>query len=359
MKHSSLNALSFLLIFYLIHFNAATLLDGIVTLSWLPFERMQLIDRFLSNQTRIQLKLRCQELGYNGTVTKEQIRSKLSNLDKTVKDTTIKISGRIGRVKGCLPLQPNTLSTKSQMTPEETLSQHDTLTSYYEGLWRTMERRTFEAHQSDCDDSGTHFILDKLSDIIPPELSEKEMIASLEKKTRANQSSKEKKKNFRRRRRRAATTATGDSSWTSDLGSSPLALGVRSSTGIIMTWGDGYYFIEINAPEIESNERNPLFDVDVIVSMKNRHGGYITADEYPALIFYGVMCALYALFALLWFIWCAFYWRELLKIQFWIGGVILIGMIEKSAFLAEYDTLNRNGSVSSSRTSKYNEFFLI
>ncbi|CAF1536395.1 unnamed protein product, partial [Adineta steineri] len=29
--------------------------------------------------------------------------------------------------------------------------------------------------------------------------------------------------------------------------------------------------------------------------------------------------------------------------QFWIGGVILIGMIEKSAFLAEYDTLNRNG----------------
>ena len=57
-----------------------------------------------------------------------------------------------------------------------------------------------------------------------------------------------------------------------------------------------------------------------------------------------VLCVrIYALFAILWFIWCAFYWRELLKIQFWIGGVILIGMIEKSAFLAEYDTLNRHG----------------
>ncbi|CAF2135106.1 unnamed protein product, partial [Rotaria magnacalcarata] len=73
------------------------------------------------------------------------------------------------------------------------------------------------------------------------------------------------------------------------------------------------------------------------------HGGYITADEYPALVFYGVMCGIYALFAILWFIWCALYWRELLKIQCWIGGVILIGMIEKSAYLAEYEIVNRHG----------------
>jgi len=83
-------------------------------------------------------------------------------------------------------------------------------------------------------------------------------------------------------------------------------------------------------------------EVDLVMSMKSQHG-YLTADEYPALVFYGIMCAIYALFAVLWFIWCAFYWRELLKIQFWIGGVILIGMIEKSAFIAEYDTVNRHG----------------
>jgi hypothetical protein len=84
-------------------------------------------------------------------------------------------------------------------------------------------------------------------------------------------------------------------------------------------------------------------DIDVTVSMKNRYGGYITADEHPALIFYAVMCGIYGLFAILWFIWCAFYWRELLKIQFWIGGVIIIGMIEKLAFVIEYDTVNRHG----------------
>ena len=112
--------------------------------------------------------------------------------------------------------------------------------------------------------------------------------------------------------------------------------------GKLRTWADGYYIIEIEEPLIDDIGDKRL-DVDVIVSMKNPHGGYITADEYPALVFYGVMCGVYALFALLWFIWCAFYWRELLKIQFWIGGVILIGMIEKSAFVAEYDTVNRHG----------------
>ncbi|CAF0970207.1 unnamed protein product [Rotaria sordida] len=77
--------------------------------------------------------------------------------------------------------------------------------------------------------------------------------------------------------------------------------------------------------------------------MKNRHGGYITADEYPRLIFYCVMCGIYALFAILWFIWCTFYWHELLKIQFLIGGFILIAMIEKLALLVEFDTVNRHG----------------
>lgn len=110
------------------------------------------------------------------------------------------------------------------------------------------------------------------------------------------------------------------------------------------TWADGFYIIEIEKPIIDGIDRKSL-DVDVVVEMKNSRGGYITADEYPALVFYSVMCGIYAFFAVLWLVWCAFYWRELLKIQFWIGGVILIGMIEKSAFVAEYDTVNRHGFV--------------
>ncbi|CAF2103956.1 unnamed protein product, partial [Rotaria magnacalcarata] len=101
----------------------------------------------------------------------------------------------------------------------------------------------------------------------------------------------------------------------------------------LRTWTDGYYLIEIFPPVfLESN--SPELGVNVMISMKNRHGGYITADEYPALVFYGVMCGIYALFAILWFIWCALYWRELLKIQCWIGGVILIGDLKNKVHVA-------------------------
>ena len=45
--------------------------------------------------------------------------------------------------------------------------------------------------------------------------------------------------------------------------------------------------------------------------------------------FYSVMCAVYVLYGLGWLIVCARQWRELLRIQFWIGGVIAMGMLEK------------------------------
>uniref|UniRef100_A0A8C7L4F0 GOST seven transmembrane domain-containing protein n=1 Tax=Oncorhynchus kisutch TaxID=8019 RepID=A0A8C7L4F0_ONCKI len=44
---------------------------------------------------------------------------------------------------------------------------------------------------------------------------------------------------------------------------------------------------------------------------------------------------LYILYALLWFLWAACYWKDLLRIQFWIAGVIFLGMVEKAVFCAE------------------------
>lgn len=55
------------------------------------------------------------------------------------------------------------------------------------------------------------------------------------------------------------------------------------------------------------------------------------------------MCAIYSLYALFWICVCLCYWRELLRIQIWVGGVILLGLMEKAAYLAEYDEINRNG----------------
>lgn len=56
------------------------------------------------------------------------------------------------------------------------------------------------------------------------------------------------------------------------------------------------------------------------------------------------MCIVYILYALLWFIWAACYWKDLLRIQFWIAGVIFLGMVEKAVFCAEYENTNTVGS---------------
>lgn len=278
----------YLLICYLliisIDYSSMTLMDGIVTISWTGNENSPLIDRFLTNNSRIQLKILCRERNKNTSVTREHI-----------KDTTVQIRGRIGRVVGCLPLQSNAFITVSS-------KEKNLLQGYYDRLWKEMEQRTFIASQTDCDNTGTHLNIDQYSEIKKPEIIPTGYIPP--KKIEEEK--------------------------------------LSASLETLITWADGYYIIEISSPEVNSKSaNNPM--VNVILSIRNKHGGYLTADEYPALVFYAVMCGVYALFAILWFIWCFLYWRELLKIQFYIGGVILIGMIEKSAFIAEYDTLNKNG----------------
>lgn len=71
--------------------------------------------------------------------------------------------------------------------------------------------------------------------------------------------------------------------------------------------------------------------------------GYLSAVEWPLLPFYGVMCVVYVAFAIVWLVVSAMQWRDLLRIQFWIGGVIFLGMIEKAVFYAEHQSLNSSG----------------
>lgn len=252
-------------------------MDGIISISWKGNENSPLIDRFLTNNSRIQLKIFCYE---SKSIAHEQLKNPKYQSDKTFKDTTVQIRGRIGRIVGCLPIQSKDL-------PQ----------NYYERLWKGMEQRTFITSQTDCDSTETYLNIDQYSDLIKPE------IIPPKKLRRAEQ---------------------------------------EKASGTLITWAEGYYIIEIFPPEINSKSPNKPA-IDVILSIRNKHGGYLTADEYPAFVFYAIMCGVYALFAILWFIWCFLYWRELLKIQFYIGGVILIGMIEKSAFVGEYDALNKNG----------------
>ncbi|XP_070620863.1 transmembrane protein 87A-like isoform X2 [Erythrolamprus reginae] len=107
---------------------------------------------------------------------------------------------------------------------------------------------------------------------------------------------------------------------------------------IAETWKDGPYvlILRITIP-------NPTWALSIEVQMKHPEYIYISASEWPLKVFYMVMCIVYVLYGVLWLILLACYWRDILRIQFWIGGVILLGMLEKAVFYAEFQSLQSEG----------------
>ncbi|KAJ0066739.1 hypothetical protein NL108_002350, partial [Boleophthalmus pectinirostris] len=112
---------------------------------------------------------------------------------------------------------------------------------------------------------------------------------------------------------------------------------------IATTWRDGPYLLVV---EILSDKPDTQWNVTIDLVMRGEHG-YISITEWPLMIFYMVMCIVYILYAVLWFVWAACYWKDLLRIQFWIAGVIFLGMVEKAVFCAEYENTNAVGSATS------------
>nr|XP_042900231.1 transmembrane protein 87A isoform X4 [Parasteatoda tepidariorum] len=92
--------------------------------------------------------------------------------------------------------------------------------------------------------------------------------------------------------------------------------------------------VEINSARF-INDNLSIFHV-------NSNGYFFGASSYPSK-FYGVMCGLYVIYAIVWLILSALQWRDLLRIQFWIGAVILLGLMEKAVFYAEYQSINYTG----------------
>uniref|UniRef100_A0A7M5XHB2 GOST seven transmembrane domain-containing protein n=1 Tax=Clytia hemisphaerica TaxID=252671 RepID=A0A7M5XHB2_9CNID len=81
-------------------------------------------------------------------------------------------------------------------------------------------------------------------------------------------------------------------------------------------------------------------------------GSYLSAMIYKLLSFYGVMSLIYLAYAISWFIdTCCKYWKDLLRVQFWIGGVIALGMFENALFYSAYQSISHYGK------GKYNGRF--
>ncbi|XP_022914545.2 transmembrane protein 87A [Onthophagus taurus] len=95
-----------------------------------------------------------------------------------------------------------------------------------------------------------------------------------------------------------------------------------------------------NNPSDDSNEND--FTLGVHIEMLSPHG-FLSAVDYPLLPFYAIMCGTYFVFGTIWLFWSFTQWKDLLRVQFWIGGVIFLGMLEKATFYAEYHSVNATG----------------
>lgn len=101
---------------------------------------------------------------------------------------------------------------------------------------------------------------------------------------------------------------------------------------------DGVYMFALEIEPVNDSKFNASVHIEIRASY-----GFLSAVTWPLLSFYGAMCVVYVVFGIIWLLVSFMQWRDLLRIQFWIGGVILLGMLEKAMFYAEYQSINTTG----------------
>ncbi|XP_060083799.1 transmembrane protein 87A-like [Ylistrum balloti] len=155
------------------------------------------------------------------------------------------------------------------------------------------------------------------------------------------------------RKRREAAKASDDDKKVSKKGVSTLKAGDKVDRHYYLTaWKDGVYAYILSIQRKESfpldtesktsPEPQKSFQVDVTIEMIGDHE-YISAQDWPLLIFYGVMGLVYIIYGIVWLVMLACSWRDLLRVQFWIGAVIALGMLEKAVFYAEFQSISSTG----------------
>ncbi|XP_033880464.1 transmembrane protein 87A-like isoform X2 [Acipenser ruthenus] len=118
---------------------------------------------------------------------------------------------------------------------------------------------------------------------------------------------------------------------------------------VARAWEDGPYMFIVHVEETGSSseprggsEESKAWKLQLEIRMLGPYQ-YISVSEWPLMCFYMVMCIIYVLLGVLWLGLSACYWRDLLRIQFWIGGVVFLGMLEKAVYYAEFQSIRYNG----------------
>ncbi|KAH3854856.1 hypothetical protein DPMN_097414 [Dreissena polymorpha] len=177
--------------------------------------------------------------------------------------------------------------------------------------------------------SGSEGQKDTAIDTADEDKQDESAIDTADKEKKDESDVTEKKTDNAKRNKRLATTNNTIENITVST-----ALAPQHDAKIGTAWRSGYYVLILRV--------NASKNLKVNVEMKGRTG-YISAVEWPLLIFYGVMGLVYIIYGLVWIVLLACNWRELMRLQFWIGGVIVLGMLEKAVFYSEYQSIANTG----------------
>lgn len=123
----------------------------------------------------------------------------------------------------------------------------------------------------------------------------------------------------------------------------PIILNSRQSVNtvpIYTTQYDAVYLLILQIDRAAGSQQK--YNASVHIEMRSADG-YLSAADWPFLPFYGLMCLVYVVYGIIWLTVSFLQWRDLLRIQFWIGGVILMGMLEKAMFYFVYQAVNATG----------------
>lgn len=128
------------------------------------------------------------------------------------------------------------------------------------------------------------------------------------------------------------------------LSSSDISSGGQARTNhpVTVVTSDGVYLLDIHITSSELLAPNASYVAYIDIEIRSDYG-YLSAANWPLLGFYGAMCVVYVVYGFVWLIISAMRWRELLRVQYWIGAVIFLGMLEMAMFTAEYSSLNVRG----------------
>lgn len=106
----------------------------------------------------------------------------------------------------------------------------------------------------------------------------------------------------------------------------------------------GIYYVEITSCkcDISNTSNSSMVQIAGVVEWMNPYG-YLSADLYPYLPFFAVLAFNYLLLGSFWFVLTILHFEEILMLQYFIGGIIFLGICESFMWFFDYWSENHTG----------------